>query len=184
MTTDAPITLEELLKQHDWHLVTYRVRYGGPGMGVLIGFDIDTLAMMADDMTGGDGDWWRASRLPDSVPWFPAGSGDTFQEALDQALARVNTLTREQWFEHAVYEVSSMSTKYAEMRKIYDETKWPSLNPTPWLDVEADEEECATEPVVDEVPPAEVPREVQPRVVFNVINSDEFIRQLIDRSRV
>jgi hypothetical protein len=128
-----PITLEELLRD-DFNLVTYNVRYGGPAIGVMIAGQLPELAEMADAMTD-SGDYCdHITNMLIGTPYFPWGEGDTFQEAVDRALQRVNTVPRDQWFKCVRNAVWKAPGEYGKVRDSY--RNWEPLPPVEELLVE------------------------------------------------
>lgn len=121
---EPPITLDELLAK-DLHLVTYYPRYGGGNVGVFIAGQVEELAMMADAMSDSGDYCYHIEHMLRGTPYFPYGVGDTFQEALADALNRVNKFTRDEWFNHAYYEVFEAPLDYPKIREQYCE--WEPL---------------------------------------------------------
>ena len=145
-STTLPITLDELLcGEYDLYLVTYQPRYSNLYainistntttqlfngadevlIGVMIAGNLSELAMMADDMTASGDYCQHIKHMLNGTPYFPWGEGHTFQEAVDNALARVNSISREQWLNYARYSVVSAPSAYPEIREQY--VDWPPL---------------------------------------------------------
>ncbi len=123
----SQITLDDLLAD-DFHLVTYTPRYGdGPGaeVGVFIGGNIEELAMIADAMTDSGDYCQHIEHMLYRTPYFPWGVGSTFQQAVDKALERVNTVKRHVWFNAMRNVVCRAISDYPAIREAY--TDWPAL---------------------------------------------------------
>lgn len=141
------ITLNELLT-NGGYLVTYRPRYcaGTPiKVGVIISGDPQYAAAMADAMTDSGDYCQHIENMMDGTDYFPNGEGATFEEAIANAMLKVNRHTREQ-FNHAWPHVLRACHDYAAIREAY--VPWPSLEPTPWVEglkADARNEEAAKE---------------------------------------
>jgi hypothetical protein len=125
MTTETPITLDELLAK-ELHLVTYEPRYIGDApikVGVFIAGNLEELASMADDMDASGDYCQHIEHMLRGTPYFPWGEGRTFQEALDNAMECVNRFTREEWFNYAWREVLIAPLSYREIEVAYRDWK-------------------------------------------------------------
>ena len=119
------ITLDELIKK-GLNLVTYAPRYSDGNCGVFIGGNLGNLvelAMMADGMTDSGDYCQHIEHMLFDTPYFPWGEGATFQIALNNAMARVNQFTREDWFDYAYYVVAAIPGDYPAIREAY--INWP-----------------------------------------------------------
>jgi hypothetical protein len=123
-----PITVEELLTERMMHLISYDPRYGGGGIGVFIAGHIECLTQMADAMSDSGDYAMHIYNMLYGTPYFPWGEGDTLQEAITVAMARVNSIPRDHWLGYAYIEVFNAPRAYSAVRDSYrDWNPLPSL---------------------------------------------------------
>jgi hypothetical protein len=131
------ITLDELL-QKGFTLITYKPRYsnlhivhfdGRPIESALTGTDEILVgvfiangvevAALADAMTDSGEYCQHLENMIYNTPYFPWGEGHTFQEAVDTALIRINSISRDLWFQAASSEIITFINHYPQLREDY-----------------------------------------------------------------